>query len=431
MKVPEIFKINFREKKIALRPAEFARIVERLDLNERIKILSKISIDDLIQIIPELSNRTKSSFFTSLPLKYSAKILSELPPDERVDILQALPLQARLRIIKSLDEKLREETLPLLKYDPWSAGGLMTTHFLALSGKMKVKDVIKIIRSKKKKHYIYYVYVTDDFGKLIGVVSMRNLLLASSNKRLEEIMDENVIKVLHSTPAREVARIIKDNNLLALPVVDEEGRILGIVTADDAMEVMESEASREMNLMAGVSPLEDVVGAKISSLVKARTPALVFGLIGTIVMVYIVGSFEDTLQKYLPLAFFMPLLVYLSDATGTQSESMTIRAIALDPHLPFLKYVLKQVKSGIIISSLVALLCFIFASLVWGVKFGLAIGVSLFLSMNFSNLLSSLLPILYKRLLKVDPAGISGPLDTILSDISTLLIYFIVASLLI
>jgi len=423
--------MHFREKKIALRPAEFARIVERLDLNERIKILCKISIEDLIQIIPELSNRTKSLFFTSLPLKYSAKILSELPPDERVDVLQTLPSQTRLKIINSLDEKVRKETLPLLKYDPWSAGGLMTTQFLAFHGRMKAKDVVKIIRSKKKKHYIYYVYVIDDFGKLIGVVSMRNLLLASSNKRLEEIMDENVIKVLYSTPAREVARIIKDNNLLALPVVDEEGRILGIVTADDAMEVMESEVSREMNLMAGVSPLEDVVGAKISSLVKARTPALIFGLIGTIVMVYVVGSFESTLQKYLPLAFFMPLLVYLSDATGTQSESMTIRAIALDPHLPLLKYILKQVKSGIIISSLVALLSFVFASLVWGVKFGLAIGLSLFLSMNFSNLLSSLLPILYKRLFKLDPAGISGPLDTILSDISTLLIYFIVASLLI
>jgi len=158
---------------------------------------------------------------------------------------------------------------------------------------------------------------------------------------------------------------------------------------------------------------------------------LVVGLLGTLLMVYVVGSFETTLQKYLPLAFFMPLLVYLSDATGTQSESMTIRALALDPNLPIPKYLMKQLKSGVMISSFVAFLCFIFASAIWGIRFGVAIGISLFLSMNFSNLIASLLPIAYKKLLKLDPAGISGPLDTIISDISTLIIYLFIASILI
>jgi len=431
MKVHEYLRVFRERRKIMLRPAEFARIVERLDAEERVRVLRSIPLENLIEIIPELSDRTKHFFFLSISSKQSAKIISLLPPDERVDILQLLPSNTRLRIIDNLDEKIRKETLSLLKYEPFTAGGLMTTQFVAFHKSMKVKDAIKIIRKRKKKHYIYYIYVIDDEGKLIGIVSMRDLLLAKSNEKLESIMEKNVIKVLYSSPAREVVRIIKDNNLLALPVVDGDGRLLGIVTADDAMEAMESEAAREMDVMAGVSPLENVVGAKVISLAKARLPALLFGLMGTILMVYIVGSFETTLQKYLPLAFFMPLLVYLSDATGTQSESMTIRALALDPHLPLLKYILKQLKSGLMISSVVALFCFIFASVVWGIKFGMAIGLSLFLSMNFSNLIASLLPIVYKRLLKIDPAGISGPLDTILSDISTLVIYFLVASLLI
>jgi len=431
MEVKNVLRYFLEKRKIVLTPADFARIVERLDADERLRVLNNISLEDLIDIIPELSNRTKYLFFTSISLKKSAKIISLLPPDERADILQILPPNIRIKIIDALDKKIKKETLSLLKYEPSSAGGLMTTQFIALPKEMKVKDVIKTIRSRKRKHYIYYVYVVDDNGKLVGVASMRDLLLASSNEKLENIMKRNVIRVLYSAPAREVVRIIKDNNLLAIPVTDEEGRLLGIVTADDAMEAMESETAREMDIMAGISPLENVVGARIISLAKARLPALLFGFIGTMLMVYVVSSFETTLQKYLPLAFFMPLLVYLSDATGTQSESMTIRALALDPKLPLSKYILKQFKSGIIISSVVAVFCYAIASFIWGVKFGVIIGLALFISMNFSNLTASLLPIIYKRVLKVDPAGISGPLDTILSDISTLMIYFLVASLLI
>ena len=430
MKIQEIFKIS-PGRKITLGPAEFARIIERLDIEERIRVLRNIKLDWLIEIIPELSDKTKHLFFLSIPSKQSARIISLLPPDERVDILQLLPSNVRLRIIDNLDDKTREETLSLLKYEPFTAGGLMTTQFVAFRKSTRVKDAIDIIRKRKKKHYIYYIYVIDDEGKLIGVVSMRDLLLAKYKEKLENIMEKNVIKVFYSAHARDVVRLIKDNNLLALPVVDGEGRLLGIVTSDDAMEAMESETAREMNAMAGVFPLENVVGAKSINLAKSRLPALLLGLVGTILMVYIVSSFETTLQKYLPLAFFMPLLVYLSDATGTQSESITIRALALDPHLPLIKYILKQLRSGIIISTVVSFICFIFASIVWDIKFGIIIGISLLASMNFSNLVASLLPIVYKRVLKVDPAGVSGPLDTILSDISTLIVYFLVASLMI
>ena len=433
MKVQELLKFtqSKRKERITLRPAEFARIVERLDAEERLKILRRMSEGELVEVIPELSNRTKYLFFSSLSPKKSAKLISFLPPDERADILQILPSSARLKIIDKLSRKVKEETLSLLRYEPLTAGGLMTTQFIAFEKRTKVRDVIKTIRSRKKRHYIYYIYVVDDYEKLVGVVSMRDLILANSREKLENIMEKNVIKVLYSAPAREVVRVIKDNNLLALPVVDENGKLIGIVTADDAMEAMESETAMEIDAMAGVSPLENVIGARVISLAKARLPALLFGLMGTFLMVYVVSSFETELQKYLPLAFFMPLLVYLSDATGTQSESMTIRALALDPHLPIFKYILKQIKSGIIISSIVAIICSSFASFVWGNKFGFAIGLSLFLSMNFSNLIASLLPVLYKRVLKVDPAGISGPLDTIISDISTLIIYFSVALLII
>jgi len=431
MKVQEILRSFHKEKSISLRPAEFARIIERLDAVERLKILQRIPIDELIEIIPELSNKTKSLFFSFISPKQSARILSLLPIDERVDIIQILPPNKRFKIIEKLDERVRKETLHLLRYDPFTAGGLMTTDFIAFKGSTKVRDVINFIRSRKKRHYIYYVYVVDNIGKLIGVVSLRDLLLSKYNEKLENVMERDIVKAFHSTPAQEVVRIIKDNNLMALPVVDKEGKLLGIVTADDAMEAMESEVAREMNRMAGISPLENVVGAKVTSLAKARLPALLLGLLGTFLMVYVVSFFETTLQKYLPLAFFIPLLVYISDATGTQAESMTIRAIALDPSLPLSKYILKQLKSGIILSMLVAIICFLIAYLVWGVRFGVAIGLSLFISMNSSNLIASLLPIVYKRVLKVDPAGVSGPLDTILSDISTLIVYFLVASLMI
>jgi len=431
MKVKDVLSFLSEKNKIELRPADFARIIERLDVDERLKLLQKISLEEFIRIVPELSNRTRYLFFSRISPKKSAKIISLLPPDERADILQMLSPSIRTKIIDNLDKKIKKETLSLLKYDPSSAGGLMTTQFVAFPSKMKVKDVIRAVRNMKKRDYIYYIYVVDDYEKLVGVVSMRDLILANSREKLENIMEKNVVKVLYSAPAREVVRVIKDNNLLALPVVDENGRLIGIVTADDAMEAMESETATEIDVMAGVSPLENVIGARVISLAKARLPALLFGLIGTFLMVYVVSSFESELQKYLPLAFFMPLLVYLSDATGTQSESMTIRSLALDPHLPIFKYILKQIKSGIIISSIVAIICFSFASFVWGHKFGFAIGLSLFLSMNFSNLIASLLPVLYKRVLKVDPAGISGPLDTIISDISTLIIYFSVALLII
>lgn len=413
---------------IKLSPHDFSLVLEATKKETRNKILSQLPFEALVKLLPELSERVQEGFISSLTFQKAADLLSKIPSDETVDILQNIPLKKRTQILGEFSKEKIEEVTSLLKYPPKTAGGLMTTELIDLNEETSVQEIMRCIREKAKDYPIHYVYAVDDKKKLVGVLSLRQLILAHPKEKLKYIMQGEVIKVLPKTDQEKVASLITDYNLIALPVVDKEDKILGIVTADDAMEVMEEEAGEDIVLMSGITPVDSLVSAPANLMIKARLPWLIIGLMGAVVAAWIVGFFEHTLSSYITLAMFMPALVYMSDAIGTQSETIIIRAMALEPKFQIKKYLLREAKVGVTIAMVCGTIVSLAAALGWGPPLlGLIIGVSMFLSILFVTFLAVFLPLLLKKL-NIDPALAAGPFATILSDIATLAIYFSIAS---
>lgn len=418
------------EMGIKLSPHDFSLVLEEIKKETRNKILSQVSLEALVKLLPELSDKVKGGFVSFLGSKKAANLLSKISSDEIVDILQNISVKKRTKILEKFSKEKRKEVISLLKYPPKTAGGLMTTEFIALNEETSVQEAIEHIRKEAKEYPVYYVYVIDKIKKLVGVLSLRQLILAYPNQKLKEIAQKEVVKVLPRTDQEEVSNLITDYNLMALPVVDKEGKILGIITADDAMEVMEEEASEDITLMSGIVPVESLVGVPANSMIKARIPWLIIGLTGGIVAAWIIGFFEHTLSSYIILAMFMPVLVYMSDAAGTQSETIVVRAMALEPKFRIKRYLLREVKVGLTLAMICGIIISLAAVLGWGSPlFGLIIGASMFLSILVVIFLATLLPLVLKKM-KIDPAMATGPFATVISDIVTLVIYFSVATFL-
>ncbi|MEM5814989.1 MAG: magnesium transporter [Candidatus Aenigmatarchaeota archaeon] len=410
-------------------PSEIAKMIEKEETKNRLKILLTLKEGILLQVLPELSIHTRKEFFSSINRNWAAEILTRLPLDETIEVLHNLDENIKNEILEKISEEKRKLYLKILSYGPRSAISLITNQFISLDGEKTCEETIKFLRKKKIKYPLYYIYVVDRENHLIGVTSIRQIVLSHPRKKLKEIARKNIVKIYPETSREEAARIVKENNLYALPIVDRDNKLLGIVTIDDILEVLEKETNEDISFIAGNMPLENVISAKTSLIIKARLPALVLGFFGALLTSVIVSGFENVINKYLPLAFFMPLLVYISDATGTQTEATTIRTLALDPNISFKKYFIKQLKSGIILGIIIGLMATIIISILWGKEYGVVAGIATFISMNFSNSFTSSLPFFYRKI-GLDPAAISGPLDTIISDIMTLFIYFAIAYIL-
>lgn len=412
-----------------MHPYDVSNLLQKIDEETMNEIMSKLSHRLLMEIVPELPEEMQKRFIRTIPPKLAADLLSKLSPDEMTDILENLQPATRIMIMKNFRPRKMKEAKSLLKHSPDTAGGLMTTEFIALRDETTAQDAIDYIREYTPDHSVHYVYVVDSEDRLVGVISLRQLILAPPNEKLKNIMNPQVIKASPEMDQERVANMITDYNLIALPVVDEEGRMLGKITADDAMEVIEEEASEDIARMAGITPAESLVDIPAASMIKSRLPWLVVGLIGGIIAAFVVGSFEETLSSYLTLAMFIPVLVYMSDAVGTQSETIIVRGMAIEPNLAVKKYLFREIKVGAAIAAFCGLLLSVAATLGWGpISFGAIIGVSIFLSILVVTFVAAFLP-LFLRKMNIDPAMAAGPFATIISDILTLFIYFTTASI--
>lgn len=289
--------------------------------------------------------------------------------------------------------------------------------------------------SKKANEFdtIDYIYVLDGYNVLRGVISIKTVFCAKPQIRIERLMDRDLIKVLPYTTKRKVVYLALSNGLKAIPVVDENDHFLGIVPYDDILQIFNQEYKREIFSAGGISAKVGDEYTTIKStagvMIKSRLPWLVLGVFGGTVAASVISGFEEVLSKVLALAAFIPVLVYMSDAVGTQSEALIIRSIALEPKLPIRSYLIREFK----IASALAIICGAIITLVafigWGnYVLGLIIGFSMFLSIIIAVLISTVLPLGFKKL-HSDPAIATGPFATMISDIATLAIYFSIAIL--
>ncbi len=421
------FRSKIRELARQIHPIDLAKLIEKLDPKLRREAIAALENEILIKILPELSDGVIQEIIENLDVKRVAELLTKIPPDDMVDILGDLDVEKRKRIISYFTKEKVEEAKRLLKHKEDTAGGLMTTKFLSFHLDTKVDEAIELIRKKAKEYEtIYYIYVVDDENRLVGVLSLRELVLSPPNAKLKDVMRKDVVKVLADVDQEEVAKLISEYDLLALPVVDESNKLIGIVTVDDIVDVIEEEMSEDLGYFAGLGERVDkLIDAPVTSVVKARLPWLIFTLVGDgIITSSVLKFFEKTLASVIALALFIPVVMAMGGGVGNQSSTIFIRGLATGEIKDPKKYFLREVKVGLIMGILVGSgIAIISQLLVNAPKIGLIVGAAMFLTTTIASMLGIFIPKLFEQL-KLDPAICSVPLISTLQDVLGLCIYF-------
>ncbi len=388
------------------------------------------------EILAQLEPETQLEFLETLPRFQVRGILAELDPDDLTDLLQAAHAEKPelfAELIELLDPETRAQVHRLLAYEEDEAGGLMTPEYVAVRAGMTVEEVLEFLRrAAPDAETIYYIYVVDDAGRLIGVLSLRDLIVADPATRVKEIMNENVVFVTTGTDQEEVARLMADYDFTVLPVVDEDQRLVGIVTIDDVIDVLEEEATEDIYRLGAVEAPELVYSRSgVLELWSARVRWLVILILTGMVTSTILGRFESVLKAATALAFYLPVLLGTGGNSGSQAATIIVRALGTrDVEIKdWPRILFKELGVGTLLG--LTLSALIAAKVALDGQFGItpAVAVSLFLLVVVANLAGSLLPLLLARL-GIDPALISNPLIATVSDISGLLIYLSVAQLL-
>jgi len=360
------------------------------------------------------------------------KILEKLPENDAADLLSVLPEEKADILLKKMKEKGVEDVVDLLKYDEETAGRIMVTDVIALKQDMTVKEAIANIQKEHEDAEMpFYLYVVDDYGKLVGVSSLRQLVLVPPETQLKDIMATDVISVQPEMDQEEVARIVARYDFLAVPVVDEGHRLVGIVTVDDIIDVLRSEATEDILKMAGAG--EEFVETKsVFKSIRIRLPWLFASCIGGILASLIVGYFSGMLNKMVYLVAFMPVIAGMGGNVGTQSSTIVVRGLAMGRIniRDIIKVVLKEISTGFILGLIYGLIIAFVAEFRYSVEFlSLSVGLAMICSMSMAALMGSLLPMLFARV-HIDPAVATGPFVTTATDIVSVFFYFQIASVL-
>ncbi|HEY8477556.1 MAG TPA: magnesium transporter, partial [Chloroflexota bacterium] len=321
----------------------------------------------------------------------------------------------------------------LMRYRPESAGGIMTPEFVALSPEITAETALRTIRRlAAEKEVIYYVYVTDERDRLLGVLSLRDLVLARPSTRVGDLMLRDVVKVPVDADQEEVARLIREHHLLAVPVVDPEQRLLGIVTSDDVADVLEEETTEDVERLGGSQPLEEpYITARVRHIVRKRVGWLLLLFVAQTYTSSVLHAFEDELAAAVALAFFIPLLIGTGGNVGSQITTTLVRAMAVGEvtFAHVLRVLSKELLVGAILGVVMAVATYIRAWTMGLLELGIVVAATAFWIVLWAAFVATVLPLLLRRL-GLDPAVVSTPLITTLVDGTGLVIYFTIARLL-
>ncbi len=419
-----------------LAAADLAELLNELTLAEAATVVSMLSVQRSIELCDQPTMRRRAAILEQLEPGRVAEILSGLSADERTDIIQRMRVHERHRILPKLGAEIRNELEDLLQYPEHTAGGIMTTEFVRLEPGLTVGEALKHIRSvAREKESIYACYVLEPgTGKLLGSVSLRDLVMAEFDSALSQVMRRKPVTVNALDDQEVVAKKIGKYNLLAVPVIEDDGSIVGFVTVDDVIDVLIEEQTEDILRMAGVEPGaldKPYFDNPILRVVRKRIVWLLLLFVAGTLTSAVLHRFEDELAAVVALSFFIPLLIGTGGNAGAQTVMTVIRSLALGEvgvrHA--WRVVLREATTGLIVGLMVAPVAF-GQALLWKVPVELALTVSLtmFAICIWSTTVGSLVPILAHRF-GVDPAVLSAPLITTLVDATGLIIYFTIAKI--
>ena len=433
---------TLRDILVTMNPADIAGIFNSLD-DKRIPLMFRLLPKELAaETFVEMESDDQELLIQGFSDNELKEVLDELYVDDAVDIIEEMPANVVRRILTQADPEMRKSINQILRYPENSAGAWMTTEYVSLRPIMTVEEaILRIRRQGVDKETIYTCYVTKD-RKLLGIVTVKDLLLAEDDDMLiSDLMVTDLISVNTHTDQEEVASMFSKYDFLAMPVVDNENRMVGIVTVDDAIDVMEEEATEDIELMGGMLPSEDTyLRSTVWELFKNRIPWLLFLMLSATFTGMIINSFEDALAAQMALSAFIPMLMGTGGNSGSQSSVTIIRALSLDEvkfaDLP--RVVWKEIRTAVLCGAALAVVCFVKILLVDRMLFGnpditlmvdAVVCLAMFVTVLLAKTVGAVLPMVAK-ILKLDPAVMASPFITTIVDALSLLVYFLFATML-
>jgi magnesium transporter len=411
---------------------EISRELTRLDPADTAFAFRLLPRDRAIQVFEELEPSDQQQVLEGLRDDRVINLLEELDPDDRARLLEEMPAKVAKQLLNQLSPAERRLTTILLGYPEHSAGRLMSPQFVSLRATMTTADAMaKIRREGLDAETVYALPVLDDERHLIGITGLRSLVLAPTETLIRDLMTTDVHMVHTDIDREDAARLVRDAGLIALPVVDSEQRLVGVITVDDAMGVLKVEESEDHAFHGAHSPLnQPYLSVSALRLARVRALWLLVLIAAAALTVNVLQFFEGTLEQAVTLALFVPLLIGTGGNSGAQASTAVIRAMAVDElrftDLP--KIVGREARVGVMLGAMLAGAVFLPVALIWDADLATVVSVSLITICTWSTIAGSALPLLAKRL-GVDPAVVSAPFITTLVDATGLVFYFVFATL--
>ena len=414
---------------LPLHPADIAEILELIDLKGA-QFLYRLLDEELAsEVLVEIEEDTRDQFLASFSSEEIADSVNKMDADDATDIIQDLPEEVQEQVLNVLkDNDQSSDISMLMNYDENSAGGIMDVDFVAANWNWTVKDALNKLREQVENvDQIYTIYVVDSTKKFKGILSLKRFLYAKDDTLIKDIYRKDSISVLDIEEAESVASKMEKYDLVVIPVLNEDKKLLGRITIDDALDVIKEEAEKDYQMASGIS--EKVESSdSLFVISRARLPWLLIGLLGGILGAYVIGFFEEHLRENAVMASFIPLILAMGGNVGVQSSAIIVQSLANNTlnYESIFKRLLKELTvalfNGFICAIIALIFCWITRS---DFALALTIGVSLVAVFTYAGLFGTFVPLILNKY-KIDPALATGPFITTTNDIIGLLIYFLI-----
>ncbi|HIE04914.1 MAG TPA: magnesium transporter [Candidatus Latescibacteria bacterium] len=410
-------------------PADVASVLSHMNDEEVEYLFGLLEPEVASEVLREMDEDVREHLLGSLGSERLSEVVGRMESDDAADIISKLPEDKAERVLEDMSPQASKEVRELLQHREDTAGRLMAVEVVAVNQDDTVDRAIAAIRKAvDEMGECYYVYVVDDEGRLVGVLPLTKLLVSRSDRKVSEIMKRDVVSVPEDMDQEEVAQLFRRYDLVAVPVVDGDGKLIGRITVDDVMEVVEEETSEDIGRMAGTDEtIREEAAWKIS---WARFPWILTSLLSGFISGSIISTFQGTIGRFLPLAAFIPIITAMGGNIGLQSASITVRGLALGKIDTFeiWKRVLREARVGIMMGVFCGGTVGLVATL-WhrNPAFGLVVGVAMWCAILVAAIMGTVVPMIFRKF-KVDPAIAAGPFITMSNDITGLAIYLSIAT---
>ena len=414
-----------------LHPADMARVIMHLNTSQEQRTVFELVENDEQrgEVLSELNEETISEVLEERSASDIAWMLRAVPADDMAYILGVLPEERSQEILPLMKAKDSQEVANLMAYPKGTAGSIMTTEFLALPEETTAKEAIQHLQQATKAETVFYIYATDQDGHLTGVVSLRELLVIAPTARLKSVLTRDIVTVTVDTDQEEVARQVANYNLLAIPVLEESGRLVGIITVDDIVDVIREEDTKDMLKMAGAAEDDTLMHTSSVQAVALRLPWLFTNLVGSLASGLVMWWFRFAIQEVVAIITFIPVVAAMGGNVGLQSSTLIIRGLATG-HVEssdLWKVLFREVQIGLLLGIVCGSLLTLTGWLwIGGAFLGFVVGLSILVAFLISTSMATVTPLLLKRF-HIDPAIAAGPFITTAMDITGVTIYLTLA----